>query len=81
MTFTVDENLIDVNNLMTIAQALEIDGSGYVPEAFLNSMGVGPMVQGYIDAGFVKRDGDNLTFELQMKSGQVTLSGQPLPMF
>ena len=44
-------------------------------------MGVGPMVQGYIDAGFVKRDGDNLTFELQMKSGQVTLSGQPLPMF
>ena len=81
MTFTVDENLIDVNNLMTIAQAMEIDGSGYVPEAFLNSMGVGPMVQGYIDAGFVKRDGDNLTFELQMKSGQVTLSGQPLPMF
>lgn len=80
MTFTLDETLIDTTNPETVVNALKIDGSGYLPEAFLTAMGLMPMAQGFIDAGYLKRDAENLTFEFNMANGQMTVSGLPLPL-
>ena len=80
MTFTLDESLIDTSKPETVVNALQIDGSGYLPEAFLTAMGLMPMAQGFVDAGYLKRDADNLTFDFTMANGQMKVSGLPLPL-
>ncbi len=80
MTASLDETLVDVTNPESIALAAIVDASGYVPVAFLTSMGVMPMVQPFVDQGYITSDGENLNFEFSFKQGQMTLSGKPFPM-
>ena len=79
-TVKINEEKFDINNPDSILLAIEADGSGYIPEPFLNAMGMGPMVAPFVEQGYLKKDGDNLVFEMSFKNGMPTLFGKPIPM-
>lgn len=80
MTASLDQDLIDPANIESVAQAIVVDAAGSIPEAFLTSLGIMPMVQPFVDQGYLTKDNDNLSFEFSYQQGQMSLSGKPFPM-
>ena len=80
MTARLDQDLVDPANIESVAQAIILNASGTIPEAFLTSLGIMPMVQPFVDQGYLTKDTDNLAFEFTYQQGQMSLSGKPFPM-
>jgi uncharacterized protein YdgA (DUF945 family) len=80
MTIRLNEQMVDMTNPMALPSAIVVDASGYIPEAFINAMGVGPMVQPFVEQGMLQREGDNLVFEINFEQGALSLFGKPMPM-
>jgi len=80
MTITIDKDVYDVNNPMTMMIAVKADAQGYAPEAFFAGLGMGGKIEQMIQQKFLVRAQENIKFEFSFKAGQALLNGQPMPL-
>ncbi|TQV89799.1 YdgA family protein [Aliikangiella coralliicola] len=80
LRFTIDKNIYDAANPMTMMIAIDADAKGHAPEAFFAGLGLGPNVEQLVQQNFLVRDQGNLKFEFTFKSGQALLNGNPMPL-
>jgi uncharacterized protein YdgA (DUF945 family) len=80
MTITIDKDLYNVNNPMTMMMAVKADAQGHAPEAFFTSLGMSAKIEQMLQQNFVVRDNENIQFEFSFKAGQALLNGQVMPL-
>lgn len=78
--FTLDKDLFDANNPMSVMVALSATANGQAPEAFLTTLGVAPMADMYVQQGLLEKKEGNLIFDLGYSGGQLSINGKPMPM-
>ncbi|TYK67111.1 YdgA family protein [Colwellia echini] len=81
-TFTLNEDLVDTNNLnsMALIMALEADAKGQVPVGFLDSLGVTPMVDSFVEQGYFTKKDNMISFDAKYVQTQLTLNGKAFQM-
>ncbi|MBU2870343.1 DUF945 family protein [Colwellia sp. E2M01] len=80
--FALNKDLIDSSklNAMTIAMALEADAKGEIPLAFLETFGVSPMVEAFVEQGYFTKQDNNLNFDAKYSETQLMLNGKVFQM-
>ncbi|MFD2167757.1 DUF945 family protein [Thalassotalea euphylliae] len=78
--FSIDKQLFDPRNPMSIAAAAKVNAKGSAPESFFAQFGLAPMIDGYVNQGFIQRNDGELSFNLEMTNGQLNVNGKPLPL-
>ena len=73
----VNPQLIDAKNPLTLLSALEVNAKGAIPEAFLTTMGMMPLVDPYVKQGFLEVESGEVLFDLVFEGGQMFLFGKP----
>lgn len=76
----VNHDLFDVNNPMSLIGAVNATAQGHGPEAFFTTMGVAPVLDMYVQQGFLTRDNTQLSFDAKFSQGQLTLNGHVVPL-
>ena len=74
---SVNPDLIDPNNPMTLMTAIEMTADGAISEAFLQSMGVMPMLNNFVTEGLLVVEDGAVKFDMVFEGGQMMLSGKP----
>lgn len=82
MNFAINKDLVDTKNLnsMSLVMALEADAKGKAPIAFLTKFGVAPMVDGFVQQGYLNKQESDISFDAKYKQGELTLNGKPLQL-
>ena len=73
----INPDLIDPNSPMTMMTAIEMNADGAISEAFLQTMGVMPMLNNFITEGLLDLEDGQVKFDMVFERGQMTLSGKP----
>jgi len=79
MSFAVNEALFNAKNPKSIFKAMNIVGNGQAPEQLLASFGLSPMIEQYVQHGFIAKQGGLLKLRLTMQHGQLKLNDKVLP--
>lgn len=80
MNMTIDKNVFDVNNMMSIMAALIADANGKAPMAFFTRLGLAPMVDMYVEQGLLLKNEQELSFTANFAQGQLQVNGQVIPL-
>ena len=80
MNMTIDNNVFDVNNIMSIMAALVADANGKAPMAFFTRLGLAPMVDMYVEQGLLLKNEQELSFKASFAQGQLQVNGQVIPL-
>lgn len=82
LNVNINKDLFDTNNLnaMSLMTALEADAQGKVPTAFLNKFGMSPMVDSFVQQGFLTLKDDTINFDAKYVENQLTLNGKPFQL-
>jgi uncharacterized protein YdgA (DUF945 family) len=80
MKIEVDQSLFDTANIMSIIPAIKADANGNAPVSFFTKLGLSPMVDMYIEQGFILKKENDLSFNVNFMQGQLTVNGQLIPM-
>ncbi len=77
-TLTINKDLFDISNLNTMAliMALEADAKGKAPMAFLTKLGMAPMVDNFVEQGYLNKQGNDISFEAKYVQSQLTVNGK-----
>ncbi|PKI13199.1 YdgA family protein [Colwellia sp. 12G3] len=77
-TLNINKDLFDVNNVNTMAliMALEADAKGNAPMAFLTKLGVAPMVDNFVEQGYLNKQDNKISFEAKYVQSQLTVNGK-----
>lgn len=78
MNLNLNKDLFDVNNLdsMSFFKALEADATGKAPIGFLAKFGVSPMVDGFVQQGYLTKQDNDISFDAKYIKSQLTLNGK-----
>jgi uncharacterized protein YdgA (DUF945 family) len=77
---SLDKNKFDPANVMSAIFAVNADANGSAPESFFAKLGLLPLLDAYIEQGFLVRVEENLTFEVTFSQGQLQVNGQVIPL-
>ncbi|MBU2924160.1 DUF945 family protein [Colwellia sp. 4_MG-2023] len=80
MHISIDENLFDTTNIMSIIPAIKVDAKGKAPMPFFDELGVAPMVDLYIEEGYVVLKEDELSFIVNFAQGSLKINDRVIPM-
>ena len=80
MQVNVDKALFDTTNIMSIIAAIKADANGKAPMPFFTKLGLGSMVDMYIEQGLVVLKEEEISFNLNLAQGQLKVNGQVIPM-
>ncbi|XQW85532.1 DUF945 family protein [Thalassotalea piscium] len=80
LQFTIDNTLFDQSNPMSIMAAMKADAKGMGPLAFFQKLGLEPMINMYVDQGFIVKEADKLSFAAQFEQGKLTLNGKVMAL-
>lgn len=80
MQISVDKNLFDTANIMSIMAAVKADANGKAPMPFFDKLGLAPMIGMYVDQGFIIQKEDELSFKLNYAQGKLDVNGKIIPM-
>ena len=77
-TFNFNKDLFDITNIdsMAVVTALEADAKGKVPMAFLTKFGMAPMVDNFVEQGYLNKQDDDISFEAKYIESQLTVNGK-----
>jgi len=78
LNFTINKDLFDMSNVNSMAfiMALEADAKGKAPIAFLTKLGMAPMVNSFVDQGYLRKQDDDISFEAKYIENQLTVNGK-----
>ena len=77
---SIDEKLFDTANLMSIIPAVKVDAKGKAPMPFFDELGLTPMVDLYIEEGYVLLKEDELSFIVNFAQGKLKINDKVIPM-
>lgn len=80
MQVSVDKNLFDTANIMSIMAAVKADAKGKAPMPFFDKLGLAPMIGMYVDQGFIIQKEDELSFSLNYVQGKLDVNGKIIPL-
>lgn len=76
--FSINKDLFDMNNLdsMSLIMALEADAKGKAPLAYLTHLGMAPMVDNFVEQGYLTKQENDISFEAKYVQSQLTINGK-----
>lgn len=80
MQVSVDKNLFDGANIMSIMAALKADANGKAPMPFFAKLGLAPMVDMYVQQGFIVLKEEELSIKVNFAHGQLNVNGHVIPL-
>lgn len=80
MQVSVDKDIFDAANIMSIMAAVKANATGKAPMPFFVKLGVEPMVEMYIEQGFIIKKEQELSFKVNFSQGKLTVNDQIIPM-
>lgn len=80
MQVSVDKNLFDTANLMSIMTAVKADANGKAPMPFFDKLGLAQMVEMYVEQGLIIQKEAELSVRVNYIQGQLTVNGKTMPM-
>jgi hypothetical protein len=80
MLVSIDQKQYDPANFMSIIGAINATAQGEAPIDFFVKLGFGPVVEQYINQGFIKQKDDTISVELNYAQGQLNINGNVIPL-
>ena len=80
LQLTVDKKRFDAKNAASFMAAANVNAQGSAPVEFFKKMGMMPMVDQYIQQGFILRNNDELNFKMNFTQGKLQLNDKVLPL-
>lgn len=80
MQVSVDEKLFDTANFMSIIGSINATANGKAPMAFFDKLGLAPMVEQYVQQGFIKQKDDELSVNINFVQGQLNINGNAIKL-
>jgi uncharacterized protein YdgA (DUF945 family) len=80
MQVHVDKKQFDATNFMSIMTAINATATGNAPMAFFNKLGLTPVVQHYVEQGFIIQKGDKLSVNVNYKQSQLNINGNVISL-
>lgn len=79
VNLAINKDLIDINNLnsMSFIMALEGDATGKAPLGLLTKFGVSPMVDAFVQQGYLTKQDNDISFAAKYIQNELTLNGKP----
>jgi uncharacterized protein YdgA (DUF945 family) len=80
MLVSVDEKQFDAANFMSIMSAINATANGKAPMAFFAKLGLAPMVELYVEQGFIVQKQDKISVNVNYTQGQLNINGNVIPL-
>ena len=80
MQVSVDKKLFDTTNIMSIIPAIKADANGKAPMPFFAKLGLAPMVDMYVQQGFIVQKEEELSFKVNFTQGQLNVNGNVIQL-
>ena len=80
MQVSVDKKLFDTTNIMSIMNAIKADANGKAPMPFFDKLGLAPMVDMYVQQGFIVQKEEELSFKVNFTQGQLNVNGNVIQL-
>jgi uncharacterized protein YdgA (DUF945 family) len=80
MHLSVDNKLFDTANIMSIIPAIKADAKGNAPLPFFVNLGLAPMIDMYVEQGFIIQEEEELTFKVTFSQGQLNVNGNVIAL-
>ena len=80
MLVSIDQKQYDPASFMSIIGAINATAQGEAPIDFFVKLGFGPVVEQYINQGFIKQKDDTISVELNYAQGQLNINGNVIPL-
>ncbi|MCJ8318034.1 MAG: YdgA family protein [Colwellia sp.] len=77
---SMDKDKFDAANFMTAMMALKAKAKANAPEALFAKFGLTPMIDMYVEQGFLVRADDKLSFDVSFSQGQLQVNGKIIPL-
>ncbi len=77
---TLDKDKFDATNPMSAMAALNANAKAEGPEAFFTKMGLGQMINMYVEQGLLLRNTPNLATKIEFVQGKLTVNGKVIPI-
>jgi len=77
---SINSDLYDEKNFMSLMSAVEVVANGYAPEKFFAGFGMAADIDMLVQQNMLVRENDQVKFDLSFKNGQATLNGAPVPL-
>ncbi len=75
---TIDKQLFDNKNLMSVMAALNADASGNAPAEFFTQFGVTPMINNFVEQGYLIKQDNTLSFVAKFSQAQLEINGKTI---
>ena len=79
MLVSLDHKLYDPANPMSLVAAAKADAKGNGPAPFFEKFGLKPMLDMYVEQGFLLRENSALSFDVQFEQGKLVVNGNQIP--
>ena len=80
MQVSVDKKSFDTTNIMSIIPAIKADANGKAPMPFFTKLGLAPMVDMYVEQGFIIQKEEELSFTVNFSQGQLQINGNVIQL-
>ncbi|MGL1956535.1 MAG: YdgA family protein [Colwellia sp.] len=80
MQVVVDKKAFDPANFMTLVAAIQANSDGKAPIEFFTKLGLTPVIDMYVEQGFLIKTDDELSFKVNFSQGQLQVNGQVIPL-
>lgn len=80
MQISIDKTSFDEANLMSIMAAVDANADGTAPQEFFTKLGLAPMVDMYVEQGFILRKEQELSINVSFAQGKLQVNGQAIPL-
>lgn len=80
MKVSADKKLFDTANFMSIIPAISATAKGKAPMKFFTKLGLAPMVEYYVEQGFIIKTEDKISFNANFIQGQLSINGNVISL-
>jgi len=80
MKVTIDQNVFDGVNIMSIIGAVKANADGKAPLAFFTKLGLAPMIDMYVDQGLLLKNDQTLSFKMNYAQRQLSINDNVIPL-
>lgn len=77
----VTDAQINLSNPMAAIKAVKASAEGHAPILFFENVGMKPVLDIYIEQGFLQKAGDEVIYKLSFSHGKLTVNDMVLPLF
>jgi uncharacterized protein YdgA (DUF945 family) len=80
MKVSADKKIFDTANFMSIIPAINATAKGMAPLKFFTKLGLAPMIEYYVEQGFIIKKDENISFNANFIEGQLSLNGNVISL-